>query len=816
MTTLNPYQPQFNAGELSARMLGRADFNKYQNAVEEMLNFIPLAEGGAMRRPGSRFVAEVKDSSVKTRLKRFEFSTKQAYILEFGNGYIRFFRNQGQIVAEDIGTQVQNGDFTNDISAWSDQSDASSSISHNSTDNRLTLNGTSDSDNAVAEQQVVVPTADTNKEHILKFRFVGNPQDNMSLRIGTATQLADIVDNVEFQPGYHCHPFVPGGNFFLQFRVHENQTIDIDDVSIIQNAALEIGSPYMTADLFQIEGPQSADILYLFHGSYRSYKLLRGGNTKWSLVEVNWSNGPWQNSNTNTALSLKPAATTGIDIGIIASGFSPFDAESVGQLVRINNKATGTDYGYGRIVSVESDQNATIDIIRDFQTTNADEDYAFGDWSDIRGWPQAGAFFEQRLLVAATNTQPQTKWYSQTGDFENHTPDDNKGVVGDSDALDYTISADDVNAIQWLSPGLQLVVGTTGGEWIPTSNGAVITPTDIDVKRHTKHGSAKVQPIRIGHVVLFLQKALRKVREFAFHFEVDGNRAFDMTRLARDVTRSGITEMDFAQEPNSLLWNVRNDGVVATLTYLRDEDVVGWSRQILGGSFGTGDAEVESVAVIPGNDTTGSIGRDEVWLITKRTINGATKRYVEFIEADFEVGDTQADAFYVDSGLSYSGSATTAIVGLAHLAGETVAVWGDGAVQPSVVVNPEGELKLQQAVSTAIIGLPFTSRIKTLKLEGGGSAGTIIGKQKKIFATTMILLNAHTAKIGPDTANLIEFDFREVSDPMDAGTPLFTGEFFREFEGDFTSDARFIIETSAPAPFTLLGLAPEVELHDQT
>lgn len=373
-----------------------------------------------------------------------------------------------------------------------------------------------------------------------------------------------------------------------------------------------------------------------------------------------------------------------------------------------------------------------------------------------------------------------------------------------------------MNAIQWLSPGLQLVVGTTGGEWIPTSNGAVITPTDIDVKRHTKHGSAKVQPIRIGHVVLFLQKALRKVREFAFHFEVDGNRAFDMTRLARDVTRSGVTEMDFAQEPNSLLWNVRNDGVVATLTYLRDEDVVGWSRQILGGSFGTGDAEVESVAVIPGNDTTGSIGRDEVWLIVKRTINGATKRYVEFIEADFEVGDTQADAFYVDSGLSYSGSATTAIVGLAHLAGETVAVWGDGAVQPSVVVNPEGELKLQQAVSTAIIGLPFTSRIKTLKLEGGGSAGTIIGKQKKIFATTMILLNAHTAKIGPDTANLIEFDFREVSDPMDAGTPLFTGEFFREFEGDFTSDARFIIETSAPAPFTLLGLAPEVELHDQT
>ena len=815
MATLNAYQDQLNAGELSERMAARTDFNKYANALEEMLNVIPLPEGGGMRRPGTRFVSEVKDSSVQQRLKRFEFSTEQAYILEFGNGHIRFFRNQGQIVTEDIGTQVQNGEFTSDLSAWSDNSGASSSISHNATDKRMTLNGTSAADNAVAEQEVIVPTADINKEHVLKFRLVGNAEDHMSLRIGTTSQAADIVDNVEFTPGYHCYSFTPGGNFFLQFRVHENQTVDIDDVSIIQNAALEIGSPYATVDLFQIEGPQSADILYNFHGSYRSYKLTRSSNTRWSLIEVAWQNGPWQDANTDTSKTLKPAATTGIDIGIVASGFSPFDANSVGQLVRLNNKSSGTDYGWGRIVSVESDQNATIDIIRDFQTTDAKHDWAFGDWSDSRGWPQNGAFFEQRLVTVATTTQPQTLWFSQTGDFENHAPDDNAATVGDSDALDYTISADDVNAIQWLSPGLNLVIGTTGGEWIPTSNGAVITPTDIDIKRHTKHGSAKVQPIRVGHVVLFLQKALRKIREFAFHFEVDGNRAFDMTRLARHVTRGGIIEMDFAQEPNSILWNVRDDGVMAALTYLRDEDVIGWSRHVLGGSFGTGDAVVESVAVIPGNATTNSVDRDEVWFIVKRTVNGVTKRYVEFLEHEFETGDTQADAFYVDSGLSYSGSATTDIVGLTHLIGETVAVWGDGAVQPSVVVNPEGEIKLQQAVSTAIIGLPYTSRIKTLKLEGGGSAGTVVGKQKKIFATTLVLLNAHTAKIGPDTGNLIEFDFRKVSDAMDAGAPLFTGEFFREFEGDFTSDARFIVETSAPAPFTLLGIANEVELHDQ-
>lgn len=815
MANVNQYQPQLNAGEFSEYMVARTDFGKYSNGAAIMLNIIPLAEGGAMRRAGTRFVAEVKDSSAKTRLKRFEFNTIQAYILEMGNRYLRFFRNQGQIITADTNVQVQNGEFTNDLSAWSDQSDANSSISHNATDGRLILNGASDTDNAVAEQELVVPAADLNKEHHIKFRIVGNPQDNVTLRMGNSSQASDIVNNVEFKPGWHVHAFTPTANTFLQFRVHENQTVEIDDVSIIQGAALEIGTPWLTADLFEVEGPQSADVKYFFHGSYRTHKLLRLSDVNWSLIEVRWLNGPWQDANTDTGKTLKPAATTGIDIGLVASGFSPFDATSVGQLVRLNNKSAGVDFGYGYIVSVESDINATIDIVRDFQTTDAGFDHAFGAWSDARGWPQNGAFFEQRLVTAATNTEPQTSWYSQTADFENHLPDDNAGTVGDSDALNFTISADDVNAIQWISPGLDLVYGTSGGEWIPSSNGAVITPTDIDIKRHTKHGSAKVQPVRFGHVVLFLQKAKRKIREFAFHFEVDGNRAFDMTRLARDVTRGGINEMDFAQEPWSLLWAVRDDGVLPTLTWLRDEDVVGWARQIIGGSFGTGDAVVESVSVIPGNATTNSLDRDEVWMIVKRTINGVTKRYVEFIERDFETGDDQADAFYVDSGLTYSGSATTTITGLLHLVGETVKIWGDGAIQPSQVVNPEGEIKLQQAVSKATIGLGYMHQLKTLKLEGGSQIGTIVGKSKRIVATTLVLLNSHSVNIGPDENNLIEFDFREVSDPMDAGAPLFTGEIFRELEGDFEDDPRTIIESDAPAPFTLLALAPEIELQDE-
>ena len=797
-------------------MAARTDFSKYANGVETLENFIPLPEGGAMRRSGSRFVREVKDSSKKSRLKRFEFSTEQAYIIEWADFAFRFFRNQGQILVADVETQVQNGTFTTDLSAWSDNSGDSSSISHNSTDNRMTLDGTSVSDVASAEQEIIVPTASANREHALKVTVVGTANNHVRLKIGTATGLADIVDHVDLFTGYHVYSFTPTGNFFLQFEVHEDQAVDIDNISIIQTGALEIDTPYAIGDVFKLDGPQSADLLYLFHKTYPVYKLSRFSDTSWSLVLVNWQDGPYLDSNIDTSLTLQPsAAAVGPDVTVSASGHGPFKKNDKNRVIRINNAADGVNYGWGIITEVVGAHEVKIDVIRAFQTANAAWDWALGAWSANQGYPGAATFFEQRLWPMGSASFPQTIWPSNTGDFEDMSPDDSEATVANTDALNYTIVADDVNAILWGSPGLDLVIGTTGGEWVPESLGAAITPTDFSVKRHTKHGSAQVQPVRNGHTVLFLQKALRKIREFSFHFEVDGNRAFDMTRLARHATTSGVVQMDFAQEPNSQLLCTRTDGQIAAMTHLRDEDIVGWSRHVLGGAFGTGAAVVESVATIPGNATTNSIERDEVWMIVKRTINGVTKRYVEFWEKQYDLddGDNQEDAFYVDSGATYEGSATQDIGGLTHLIGETVQVWGDGAIQPEVVVNPEGEVKLQQAVSKAQIGLEYNSTLKTLKLEGGNQRGTAVGKNKRFDALTLVVMDSHTAEIGPDPGTLIQFDFRDVADPMDAGTPLFTGEKRLEFEGDFERDSRIIVKSVGPAPFTLLGLAPEAEVN---
>lgn len=828
MPRVHDLQSSFNAGELSPRLAARVDFSKYPAGLETCENMICLPEGGAMRRPGSRYVAELKSSSVRGRLKRFQFSVVQAYILELGEGVMRFYRHQAQIAVANTDAVISNGTFTSNITGWDDISTggAGNAISHDASNGYLVLetNGTAADDIGWAEQDVT--TSNTNVEHVIKFRVIGAPGDKIEFQVGTASGGSQILAAVEKEVGYHCVAFTPTASpFYVQFRnkgVNADKDVKIDNVSLIDNAAVELETEYGESDLYDIEGPQSADVLYLFHDDYPTYKLLRFGHTTWSLVEVPWEDGPYLDVNT-TATTLTPGATSGVAVTVTASSVigindgAGFQTTDVGRLVRIDNPAANIAWGWGVIVGRSSTTVVTVHVKQAFATTNADTRWQLGAWSATTGYPQTAVFFEQRLYAAATTDQPQTFWASQTSDFENFKPDNDAGTVEADDALSFTLAAEDVNTIRWLSANEDtLVIGTAGGEWVPQASGIVITPLDITVRRQTTHGSARIQPVRVSNTVLFVQRANRKIREFGFAFETDGYRAVDMTRLSQHITKGGIVEMAYAGEPEPIVWIVREDGQLLSLTLIRDEDVVGWGRHILGGSFGSGNAVVESVDVIPGADGAGQVqdssDRDEVWIIVKRTINGSTKRYIEVFEGNFETGDSQEDSYYSDSLITYDGAAATSITGLGHLEGQSVKVLAGGAIVADKTVS-SSTITLDTAASVAQIGIGFTHTLKTLKISAGNPSGTPIGKTKRIYGLTFVLLNSHTVSFGPNADNLTEKDFRVISDPMDAAAPYFTGERFVEYPGDWTQDARIVIESDDPVPFGLLAMAPETQLN---
>ncbi len=852
MPVAHPYKPVFNGGEFSPRILARTDFDRYRTGLALCENLLPLPEGGLMRRSGSRYVAGHKNHDVKGRLIPFQFSTLQAYQLEFGGTLgvgsltsIRFYRFQAQIIAQDTDAAIANGTFTLGITDWDDRSTGAGAISHDATNARLSLTpgGATAADIGWAEQDVAVDAANQANVHVIKFQVIGAPGDKVEFQVGTTTTGAEALAAVEKEVGYHCVEFTPGATtFYVQFRnlgTNANKVVQIDNVSIIDDNPVEVDTPYDEADFFGLRGPQSADVRYFFHQTYPTYKLERRGHRTWSLVEVAWQDGPWMEKNA-TATTLTFASATGLGVSVTASSIKGinsnegFKTTDVGRLIRLT--AATANWGWAVIVGWTSTTVVTVDIKRTVVTTVAQTTWRLGAWSGTTGYPRAGTFYQQRMFAGGTTDDPQTLDASNTSDFENMAPDSLAGAVydetvEDDDSFRYTIDAEGVNAIEWISPGKKtLVIGTSGGEWSVSSVGAVITPSDVVVEPETSHGSASVDPVRVGNVVLFLQRALRKLREFSFSFDDDGFRAPNLTRLASHITLGGITDMAYAEEPDSVLWAVRADGQLLSMTYRREESVVGWVRHILGGSFSGGDAVVESVSVIPGASTTiteataaanglggaqtqNSTDRNEVWVTVKRTINGATKRYTEVFERDFETGDAQEDAYYCDSLITYDDVATTAMTGLDHLEGETVAIWADGAVQTSQVVTA-GAITLDETASVVQMGLAYTHRFDTLKMDVGNPAGTAIGKTKSIPEVAFAVLNTMFLKFGSSTTTLEDHDVRSVSDPMDAAAPLYTGEKVYEFgENETDEDVRIVMQDSRPAPFTLLSLAPEVQVN---
>ena len=676
MPRASPIKDTFNAGEFSPRMDSRVGFGKYPNGCATLLNMVPLVQGGIMRRPGTRFVAETKDSSAKPRGLRFEFSTDQAYVIEAGDQYFRFFRNQGQITSTDIAASITNGTFDANINNWTDESGAASSIAFNAGDGdgflQFASNGSTD---AHAEQQVTNALA---VAHSLRFRVRGTPHVDhfVRLRVGTSTKGTQIVDDVKFSVGWHVHTFTAtAANFFVQFIFdHDDNTWGVDDISITDDSAIEITTPYTTAQLAALRTAQTADVMYITHGSHHTYKLVRFGHTTWSLIMVPWDDGPYIDANTTTT-TLNPGAASGHTITIVASSVDGindgrgFISTDVCRLIRMTQGSN--EPGWAIIQVVTNTTTVVVDVERTFGASAAVTTWSLGAWSDTTGHPQAIGFFEQRLAAGRTTDQPQTFWLSQSADIENMRADSfvaSAIAVEDDDSLAYTFAAEDVNSIQWISGGRQLAIGTAGGVWIAESDGITLTPTDIQCRRHTTNAAAAVAPVRIDDVVVYVQRAKRKINEFIFVFESDGYQAPDMTILADHITKSGINELVYAEEPHSIVWGVREDGVIAAMTFRRGEDVVGWARLKIGGKFNTGDAVVESVMAIPGNATTESTDRDEVWVFVKRTIDGSPARYVEFFEGDFvgperhdfasddlhtaAIIEAQKDAFYVDGGLS--------------------------------------------------------------------------------------------------------------------------------------------------------------------
>ena len=580
----------FTAGELSPRLDGRTDLQKYFQGCKTLQNMVIHPHGGATRRPGTKFIAETK-SNGEARLIPFEFSTTQTYVLEFGNTYMRVYKDGGQV-----------------------------------------------------------------------------------LNSGTV---------------------------------------------------VEISTPYSAAEANELKFTQSADILYIVHPSHQPRKLSRSSHTSWTLSLYAPTNNPFGSSN---------------------------------------------------------------------------------------NFPSCVTFFEERLVFAGTNNDPQKLFFSKAGDFEDMTTGTNA-----DDGMSFTIGSDQVNAIKYLKGLRTLLIGTVGGEFVATASTSAepITPTNIQIKRQAGYGTSDVDALLAGNRILFVQRAGKKVRELVFDFDSDGYIAPDLTLLAEHIAGSGVatgfTNWTYQQEPDSIVWVVRSDGILTGMTYQRGENVVAWHRHILGGVFSTGSAVVESVAAISNSLSTAK-GEDSLYMIVKRTINGGTKRYVEVMQP-FDFADDVEDAWFLDSALQYSGGATTSLSGLDHLEGQTVSILANGSTHPDKVVS-SGAITLDRSVTKATVGLKYTSALQTMRIESGSADGSAQGKVKRIQEITARFFQTVGAEIGSSSTSTDLIPFRDSSMAMDTAVELFTGDKQIEFNADYETDGFIYIQQQQPLPMTITAMYPQLNTYD--
>lgn len=428
------------------------------------------------------------------------------------------------------------------------------------------------------------------------------------------------------------------------------------------------------------------------------------------------------------------------------------------------------------------------------------------------GNPTVPGFFQQRLILAAPNISPQTFFMSKPGQYYNF---DVSTIAESDDSITGTLVSGQLNTIKAMAPvSAGLLMFTDRNSWLINGGGqgTAVTPSALVANAQSFNGISDVPPIIANFDILYVQAKGSIVRDSTYNIYANVYTGTDISAISSHLFFGyTVVEWAWAEEPFKLLWAVRSDGTMLTLTFLKEQEFIGWAHSVTGGSF-------QSVATVVENTATaGEI--DAIYTVVQRTIQGQTLQYIERIaERTFPTG--VKDAWTVDCGIQYVGSPATNFSGAQFLAGLTVTGLADGQVIPPFVMPVTGAFTLGTAASKVTIGLGFTCDLQTLPLELGDP--TVQGKVKKINNVDVLVADTLGLSIGSSFNHLTPMkdlvrgnvssmltgqDTQVVSD-------LINGQARTFLDPTYTVPGQYAIRQSLPYPATVLGVVPDVTIGD--
>lgn len=721
-------QPSFAAGEIAPALHARVDLAKYQIGLATCVNWMIMAQGGAQNRPGTLWVGPCLDHATRSRLIPFQFSTTQAYALEFGALKMRVIKDGGYVTdgTQKITgiTQANPGVVTIVGHGWS-----------NGDVVRLQDIVGMDALNGVSATLAGV-TANT-------FQLSGIDTTAFAAYIsgGTATRIYGITGITQANPGvvtiaHHGWSngdlvYISGvagmtevdGRFFTIAGV-TTDTFQLAGVNTSAYAAYTSGgtaarvytlaTPYAAADLPRLKFTQSADTMTLTHPGYAPRDLTRTGHASWSLSTITFAAEQLAPTGVTATPSSVSGATswtyvvsavnadTGEESLPSSGGSCTFKAESAwnaagGDFITVtwaNIDGAGSYNVYkqrngifGFVGNAGSGAAGFVDDKLRADTTDAPP----GPNNPFNGagkYPGCVNYHEQRKFFGGSTSKPQTIWATASGSYKNmnvSTP------TQDDDAITRTIASRQVNEIRHLVSMGALIVFTSGAEWMcwPGSQSDVLTPANTNLRAQSYAGANHVPPIVVNDSILFVQEKGSIVRDLKYQFESEGWTGVDLSVLAAHLFEGrAIEEWAWAQVPHKIIWAVRDDGVLLALTYMREHEVFAWARHVT-------DGVVESVCTIGEGD------EDVLYLCVARVVGGQTVRYVERLQSRRFA--RLRDAWFLDCALAYDGNNSIAddtlrITGASYTMGATVTLQATGhAPFSAALVGRQYELRAGEA-----------------------------------------------------------------------------------------------------------------------
>lgn len=766
---MRTFSRAFTGGELTSEFFGQIGDAKYQTGLALCRNFRVLPHGPVQNRAGFEFVREVKDSTKRTRLMPFTYSTTQTMVLEVGEGYFRFHTNAATLLSGSVPYEVANTYLQADLFG----------IKYVQSADVFTM------------VHPVYPPAELRRGGALAWTWTNISFATTLASPGSVTALATLGGT----------PGTPSTHTYAVTTVASNNI----DESLISAKSLQVAAQATITAITQ------ANPGVITTGT-TAHKLVVGDPVDVSgvlgMTGINLSGLTVNSVPSTTTLTLSNA---GVPVDTTAMGAYTSSGSIFLRGVKNNLFDTGASnaiswtattgalrynvYKYsnglwGYLGQASGTTFVDNNITPDISKTPPEANNPFAAAGD---YPGAVTYFDQRRCFAGTTNKPQNMWMTRSGTESNMTY---SIPTRDADSIAFRVVAREANTVRHLVPLANLLALTSSAEWRITSNNTdSLTPTSIAVKPQSYVGANDAQPVVVNNNVVYASARGGHVRELAYQYTAGGYLTGDLSLRAPHLfDQLDIVDIAFSKAPYPMVWMVSSNGKLLGLTYVPEQQIGAWHQHDTDGLF-------ESVCVVAEGT------EDVLYAIVNRTIGGVQKRYVERMRPRSFA--SPSDSFFVDAGLTYAGAPATVITGLAHLEGKTVNILADAAVHRQLVVTG-GTITLDNAASKVQVGLPITADLQTLPLavqmEGFGQ-----GKKKNVNKVFLRVKDSSGIKTGPDFNSLTEAKIR-TTEPYGSPPSLQTREIEVVNRAAWADSGQVCVRQSDPLPLTVIDMTLDVAM----